>query len=296
MKDKNKRSMPDEPIRVGFLHPGEMGSALAKVMQRNGAITIWASEGRSSSTASRAADAGMQDVGTLEALCKQSDILISICPPHAAVDVAKATVACGFDGAYVDANAISPGTAIQIADIVAQSGASYTDASVVGPAPDGKRQTFIYFSGDAAGLVASHFNAEALTVEVLGPSRSLASALKICHSAMQKGPLAMLFATMAAAEHYGVRAPLESLWAMRPETMSLVNDIAHSPRIAAKSWRFAGEMLEVADAFAAIGLPSALHQGARDVYQRCTAPNPGESPGSIEELISILLNPDERRE
>lgn len=296
MQDKNNTSTPQEPIQIGFLHPGEMGSAMAKVIQRNGAIALWASEGRSSGTAARAAAAGMRDVGTLEDLCRQCDVIISICPPHAAIDVAKATAACGFDGAYVDANAISPSTAIQIADIVAQSGATYTDASVVGPAPDGKRQTFIYFSGDAAESIANYFNAEALTVELLGPSRSLASALKICHSAMQKGALALLFTTLAAAEHYGVRAPLESLWAIRPETNPLINDIEQSPRIAAKSWRFAGEMLEVADAFAAVGLPSALFQGARDVYQRCAAPTPGQSLGSIEALISTLLNHGNHRE
>jgi coenzyme F420 hydrogenase subunit beta len=42
-------------------------------------------------------------------------VILSICPPHAALDVARAVE--GFDGVYVDANAISPMRAQEVAAI-----------------------------------------------------------------------------------------------------------------------------------------------------------------------------------
>lgn len=295
MKDIQKISIDNNPIRMGFLHPGEMGSALAKVARRNGATTWWASEGRSISTASRAAVAGIEDVGALKALCHHCEIIISICPPHAAIDMAKAVAASGFGGIYVDANAISPGAAMQIAEIVEQSGAAYVDAAVVGAPPNGRHDTVIYFSGEAAHIVAKYFKAEAVSVELLGASRSHASAVKICHSAIHKGQLAMLLATLAAAEHYGVKAHLESLLARHSSTRSLSNEIPEIARRATKGWRFAGEMLEVADTFAMAGLPPELHRGASEVFRRCPAPGSvDQNKLSTDNLIRMLLDHDIR--
>src|SRR4029077_20266443 len=76
---------------------------------------LWASAGRSAATAERARDADLEDAGDVTELCRRSEILLSICPPHAAVDVARA--ATGFTGIYVDANAIAPGTTRAIAEL-----------------------------------------------------------------------------------------------------------------------------------------------------------------------------------
>ncbi len=281
---------------IGLLHPGQMGTALAKVAQRHGATTCWASEGRSPSTALRADEAGIEDVGTLAALCDRCEIIVSICPPHAALATARAASDCGFAGLYVDANAISPAKAEQIAEIVGQSGATYVDAAVIGPPPDGRQQTSIYFSGEAAHRVAAYFEGDAISIVLLGPSRSHASALKICHSAMHKGQLALLLAAMAAAEHHGVRMQLESLLAMRTSTRALVTDMAENTRRATKGWRFAGEMLEVADTFAAAGLPADMHRGAGEVFRRCPVPVSAQKPVSTEDLINRLLDQGAPRE
>ncbi len=290
MTEGQKGSSERDPVRIGFLHPGEMGVALAKVVQRNGATAWWVSAGRSRSTAARAAGAGMQDAGTRAALCRECQIIISICPPRAAIDVARGVAACGFAGTYVDANAVSPGTAIQIADIVEQSGASYVDAAVIGPPPGGTVDTFIYLSGEAAPSVAGHLKAEALFIEMLGSSRSHASALQICHSAMQKGQFAMMLGTVAAAAHYGVQAQLEGLWAGSPSTRLLLDGLADSPRPATKGWRFAGEMLEVAETFAAAGLPPEFHRGVSEIFRRCPVPSLGQKAGSPDDLIRVLLD------
>ncbi len=282
--------MNRDPVRIGFLHPGEMGTALAKVVQRNGAITLWASEARSDRTVSRATAASIEDVGTLQALCSKCEIIVSICPPHAALEMAEAVAACEFGGIYVDANAISPNTAVQIAEIVSQAGATFVDAAVMGPPPNGRINTILCFSGDAAQSVAQFFKADALVVELLGSSRSKASALKMCHSAIHKGQLAMLLTTLASAEHFGVRSQFENLLTLSAGTRALVNELPQIPTRAAKSWRFIGEMLEVADTFAAAGLPPDMHRGACEIFRRCAEQKVGQNALSTDDLIRMLRN------
>ena len=74
---------------VGLLHPGEMGAAIGAELSANGHSVLWASAGRSEATAARAAQAALEDVGTVEALAARSEVILSVCPPHAALDVAR---------------------------------------------------------------------------------------------------------------------------------------------------------------------------------------------------------------
>ena len=55
--------------RVGILHPGEMGSAVAAAMRNSGHSVYWVAEGRSHRTRARAESAGLTDAGTLANLC-----------------------------------------------------------------------------------------------------------------------------------------------------------------------------------------------------------------------------------
>src|SRR5512132_461921 len=94
---------------VGVLHPGAMGSAVGAVLRARGHEALWASQERSAATAARAQAAGMQDAGTVARVLAHAEVVLSICPPHAALETAA--LAAGYDGVYVDANAVSPETA-----------------------------------------------------------------------------------------------------------------------------------------------------------------------------------------
>ena len=61
-----------------------MGGAAAALLP---GTVLWATEARSAATAERAS--AFTDAGTVEALVAQSDVILSICPPHAAQDVAR---------------------------------------------------------------------------------------------------------------------------------------------------------------------------------------------------------------
>jgi len=52
-------------LRIGMLHPGQMGIVVAVSAQNSGNEVLWASEARSSATRERASQAGLRDAGTL---------------------------------------------------------------------------------------------------------------------------------------------------------------------------------------------------------------------------------------
>src|SRR5881392_728155 len=97
-----------KPPGVGILHPGEMGISIAASAKNSGCEVYWTSEGRSAATRERAAKFGLHEVQTLAGLCKECPIIVSVCPPHAAEDLANEVVRAGFRGLFAEANAIAP--------------------------------------------------------------------------------------------------------------------------------------------------------------------------------------------
>src|SRR5258705_2680549 len=96
---------------IGILHPGDMGSVVGACAVAAGARVLWASEGRSAGTRDRAAAARLEDASTVAALVTASDVILSVCPPHAALDLARDVAGRGFARLFVDANAVAPATA-----------------------------------------------------------------------------------------------------------------------------------------------------------------------------------------
>lgn len=159
-------------ITVGVLHPGEMGSVVGQIVRAIGAQAFWASEGRSQATRTRAQAAGLGDVRTLATLVGRCRMILSVCPPHAAMDLARQVAAHRFAGVYVDANAVSPKTARAIGSLVEEAGASFVDGGIVGPPPRTSGTTRLYLSGKQAGPIAALFNAGPMEAIILDASRS----------------------------------------------------------------------------------------------------------------------------
>ena len=139
---------------IGVLHPGEMGVTVGGSARANGSRVLWASEGRSAQTRERAAAAWLEDAKTLASLCATSGVILSVCPPHSALDLAREVAAQRFAGLYVDGNAISPGTAREIGRIVEGAGATFVDGGIIGPPARARGTTRLYLSGAEAGRVA----------------------------------------------------------------------------------------------------------------------------------------------
>lgn len=276
--------MPLETI--GILHPGAMGVSVAASALRSGQRVCYASERRSEATRARAAEHALLDLDTLNELCQSCSIIISVCPPHAAEEVAAQVVAHGFNGLYLDANAISPQKALRIGEMLSGAGISFVDGGIIGGPAWDSGETWLYLAGKGAKRIAECFSAGPLEVSIIGDTIGKASALKMCYAAYSKGTTALVTAIQALAEASGVREELSEQWE-RDEPGFSDQAERRARRATAKAWRFAGEMDEIADTFESAGLPGGFHRAAGDIYHRL------EHFKNMEELPDLKIVLDE---
>jgi len=272
-----------------------MGATIGAAAATSGARVIWASDQRSNATRERAKQAGLIDVETLTQAVKQSDIVLSVCPPHAAVDLARAVAKENFPGIYVDGNAISRATAEQIGDIVTRSGASFVDGGIIGAPVKKAGTTRLYLSGKRAAEVAELFSPSMLAAKTIGTAPGAASALKVAYAAWTKCTDALVLAICALAAHEGVDQALMQEWAISQPDLERKSNRAAAVAVP-KAWRYVGEMEEIAATFQAAGLPTGFHNAAAEICARL-APfkDQTEPPPTIAAVIEALGGSSARR-
>lgn len=275
--------------QIGILHPGNMGISVAAAAIHGGFEVYWASEGRSVNTRERAAQQHLCDVQTPAKLCETCSCIISVCPPHAAEDVAGQVAQHGFDGLYLDANAISPQRALRIEQRITAAGAAFVDGGIIGGPAWKPGDTWLYLSGREAEAAAAIFSAGPLETDVIGEEVGKASALKMCFAANTKGTTALLCAIVAAAEQLGVREDLQRQWSRNGSEFS-EQTLQRVRRVTAKAWRFAGEMEEIAATLAEAGLPGGFHAAAADVYRRIADFKDAPATPALEAVLEALLS------
>ena len=275
----------DETV-IGVLHPGEMGAAVGRCLTGRGHTVLWASAGRGPDTAARAAAAGLTDVGTVKAMAGQAEVIMSVCPPLAAMDVARAVA--GFGGLYVDANAVAPATAQAIGQVITGGGGRYADGGIIGLPPVTAGGTRLYLSGPHAAAVAELFAGTALDARFIGGPATAASAVKMAYGGWTKGSAALLLAVRALARAEGVEDTLLAEWALsQPWLPDRSRGSARSATL--KGWRWVAEMEEISASLAAAGLPGGFHQAAAEIFRRtprASAASPDDQ--SIEAVLAAL--------
>ena len=228
-----------------------MGAAIGAALVEAGQKVYWASQGRSEVTTERAEAAGLIDEGDLVTMLGHSSLIISVCPPHAALDVAAAVAAAAKgkrDWLYLDANAIAPTTARRVSEIVEGAGARYVDGGIVGPPPVNPGRMRLYLSGRAATQASNVLMTDRFVVRVVDDGPTSASALKLAYAAWTKGSSALLLAVREAAVRSGVDETLLDEW--RTSQPDLEDRWRHNRRSALdKGWRWSGEMEEIASMF-----------------------------------------------
>ena len=271
---------------IGLLNPGEMGSMVGAAVRAGGARVLWAGEGRSAATRKRASDAGLEDAGSVAAVVRASEVILSVCPPHAAVDLATQVAAQRFAGTYVDGNAVSPDTAREIGGIVEKGGATFVDGGIIGPPPVKPGSTRFYVSGTGADRIAALLTAGPLQAIVVPGGSGAASAVKMAYASWTKGSAALLLAVSAMASAEGVEDSLVAEWKISQPDLSARAESAAKGN-AKKAWRFIGEMEEIAATYAAAGLPDSFHQGAAEIYRRMAIYKDGPTPSFAEVLRAL---------
>ncbi|MEU3073312.1 NAD(P)-dependent oxidoreductase [Streptomyces laurentii] len=252
---------------VTLLHPGSMGAAVAAQAVAAGHDVLWVPQGRSEATYRRAKQAGATACDSLTEALARSAVVLSVCPPQAAEDVAAEVAAHAFTGVYVDANAVSPQRMRRVAEEI-RPGSAVVDGAIFGPPPGAGRAARLYLAGDstALGRVERLFTDTALHVCRAGDAIGSASALKMAFAGYQKAARTLAGVAHALADAHGVGEQLTA----EAEVMAsaILSDPEYLPSVAARAWRWAPEMGEIADTLRAADLPTDLAEATARVMGR----------------------------
>ncbi|MFD5398590.1 DUF1932 domain-containing protein [Streptomyces sp. NPDC127097] len=264
----------DQPT-VGILHPGSMGAAVAACAATNAAEILWCEARRSAASAARAAKFALTPMATLSELLDRSDIVISLCPPAAAEDLARNVAGHRFVGVYVEANAISPERAQRIAALL-EPGATVVDGGVVGSPPVRGKTPTLYLSGPtvATERIEALFAGTAVRTAVLGTEVGKASALKLSYASFQKTSRVLVALAVGMAREHGVDQELLEVASRR--TDSYLSEPQYVAKTASRAWRWGPELEEAADALAAAGLPPEMLRAAASTLARWSDAKDGE--------------------
>ncbi len=277
-------------MRVGVLHPGEMGVTVLESLMANGVSATWVKEGRGERTIQRASSVPSLD--TLEELTDSVETIISVCPPSAALEVALNIFDKGFKGIYVDANAISPLESRKISELF---GAAFVDGGIIGPPAKEAGTTRIYLSGMRSREVVDLFKVGPLVAIALSESSdpeeiTAASALKMAYAGFSKGSSALLLAVNAFARKSGVLEALHKEWEISaPGLVRRSQNTAAS--ISRKAWRFGAEMDFISKSFDEKNLPPEFHQGASALY-KALEDFKDQPPAELTTLLEALSRMD----
>jgi 3-hydroxyisobutyrate dehydrogenase-like beta-hydroxyacid dehydrogenase len=276
---------------VGLLHPGEMGAAVGGCLVSIGHDVLWDPAGRSRATTGRALAAELTGVD-FDRLIKKSSVILSICPPHAATDIARQVAEAGYAGLYVDANAISVATAEQVAGIVTAGGATYVDGGIIGLPPEVAGHTRLYLSGPHANEVRPLFSRSRLDARIAEGPLYAASSVKMAYAAWTKGSSALLLAARALARASGVERTLLAEWQLSQPSLTAQSERA-ATAAAAKGWRWIAEMEEIAASMTAVGLPEGFHEAAAELFDRASradVPTGRRTPTTAKETLDTIMS------
>lgn len=253
---------------VGLMSPGDMGHSIGAVLVQSGLQVLTCLEGRSERSRELAAQAGIEDAGSLEAVVEAADVFLSVLVPARATELAERVAAAlrstGSDLLYVDLNAIAPQTVRGIAGIITDAGGRFADGGIIGPPPR-RPGTRFYTSGPGAEEFAQ-LRDNGLDVRVLDGDVGQASGMKMCYGALTKGLQALGTELLLAAKLMGLED------ALREEQMDSIPVIREwieksIPTMPPKAYRWVGEMEEIAATFQDLGLTPLILEGAADMYR-----------------------------
>ena len=259
---------------IAIMSIGEMGFHWAKLLKGQGVEVLTYDKDRGEVSRKRGENAGVKSVGSLTDLVRQSDLIVSIVVPSAAIDVAKkvaeAVKTAGRKNLiFLDANAISPMTAEEIAKNLQPAGVSFVDGCIIGSAARMGKGTIVYVSGPEANhlQILEKFN---IPVKVLGASTSQASAFKVVYAGLTKGLQGLFCELLMGARRFGL---LQEIRAQYDESFpGLLDKVSSSiVGLSIHAGRRAEEMDELKRTFNHFGMRSFMAPAAQKVLEAIAA-------------------------
>jgi putative dehydrogenase len=270
---------------VAIIAAGDMGSAVGARLGEHGVRVTTSLAGRSVASAARAEKARMVPVADDDALVADADFFLSICPPGEAVALAQrmkpVLARSRKKPIYVDCNAVSPETAVEIGTVLEGTGAPYVDGGIIGlPPPPGHTGTRIYVSGPAAREV-SKLSDFGVPFPFLDGPIGAASALKMSYAGITKGLTAVAVAMVLGATRGGSAAALhKELEMSQPQLLAWLT--RQVPRMPPKAYRWVAEMEEIGH-FVGDGTPggdmyASIAKIYEDIAAALRAPQTADNP------------------
>jgi 3-hydroxyisobutyrate dehydrogenase-like beta-hydroxyacid dehydrogenase len=254
---------------AALLHPGAMGARIGAELVRAGHDVRWLMAGRGAETRRRAADAGLVATADVATLLDGAQIVVSVCPPQGALDVAKLVADAGFAGTYVDANPVALTTLTEIAASLEACGAVLVDGGIVGPPPRAGSRTHLYLAGDrsATARVAGLFTGTDVTPMVVGTDLGAASAAKQAYALFNKGRMVLAALAADLAQAHGVLDVLAAE-SERAGADILAELPAVRAGLAEVGWRWGPEFEQIAATLSASGADPALARACELLLRR----------------------------
>lgn len=253
---------------VGIVSAGDMGAAIGNVLHHGGLDVITPLDGRSELSRTRARESGMRDVGTIEGVVAEADLVLSVLVPAEAGPIADTIVEAMLSSdrrpPFVDCNAIAPQTVASIGERVTAAGATFIDAGIIGSPPKpGPQRTRFHCSGpDTSAFEA--LGEYGLDVRRVGPNIGQASGLKMVYATTSKGTYALWTELLVAARALGLYDALRQELGDNPIAKAMYEGIPDTPR---RARRWVSEMEEIALTYEGLGLTPKMLQGAADMYR-----------------------------
>jgi 3-hydroxyisobutyrate dehydrogenase-like beta-hydroxyacid dehydrogenase len=266
--------------KIGIMSIGEMGFHWAKLLKSHGVDVLTYDKDRAEVSRKRGENAGARSMASMEELVKEAELIVSIVVPSAATRVAAnvadaATKAGRKDLLFLDANAISPMTADEIARTLKPSGVNFIDGCIIGSASRMGKGTIVYVSGpDAARMQA--LESFKIPIKVLGPSTNQASAFKVVYAGLTKGLQGLFSELFMGARRFGL---LDEVRAQYEETFpGLIDKVAPSiVGLRIHAGRRAEEMDELTRTFNHHGLNSFMAPAVQKVLESIAALDTGKA-------------------
>jgi L-threonate 2-dehydrogenase len=254
---------------VAIVAQGTMGAAVARRLVDHGVVVLTALEGRGAASKARATAAGMRPVADDQLV--DVDLLLSIVPPASALPFARRMAPLLFAAPrkplFVDCNAVSPQTVLEVAAVIAPTGAEFADVGIIGMPPGpGVRGPNLYASGEHAREVET-LSAYGLDVRLLDGPIGAASALKMCYAGITKGITAVASCMILAAQRAGSANALHAEL-VESQPMLMAAFTRNVPGMYPKAYRWVAEMQEIARFAELDSTASEIFTAAARLYDR----------------------------
>ena len=287
------------PTRISFVGFGEVASTFSKALRENGAeVAVYDVNltrcGGQAILEKRTRAPGIEFRPLADAV-RDAEIVLSTVRPQTARAAARECAAHLRPGqCFVDFNSTSPAVKLEIASIVAPSGADFVEGAILGAVGATGAETTALTAGLKGGMVAESLTRLGLRVSYLDGGVGRVSLFKMLRSSFSKGLEALLLELLLAGRKAGLEKELwedlvVDLTTKTPFERLASNWIQTHPGACSRRHH---EMTEVAGMLRSLGADPIMAQATEAFFRRSAELDFRTAfsvkPSSVSEVLDFL--------